>query len=118
MLEEDLSPLCRKCGRPATIIKLTTEASLMRFRYEGICGGNGGGDLISEARAVAIRRAFTAPYTIERIQQADLYDDGGYCRECLEFYCFKHWHVSTTGGGRCPKRHFKSLDPHWSPDDL
>jgi hypothetical protein len=117
MLEEDLSPPCSMCGRPATIIKLVHEVGGVRFRYEGICGGNGGGDLISAVKADAIRTAFTAPYAVERIQRADLYDDGGFCRECLKFYCFKHWHVFTTGGGQCPKCHFQRLDPHWSPDE-
>ena len=117
MLEEDLSPVCSKCGKPATIIKLVHEANGVCFRYEGICGGNGGGAPISGARADAIRMAFTVPYAIERIKLADLYDDGGFCRECLKFYCFSHWRVSTTGGGQCPKGHSKSLDPHWSPDD-
>ncbi|MBM4314328.1 MAG: hypothetical protein FJ122_10490 [Deltaproteobacteria bacterium] len=117
MLEENLSPVCCKCGRPATNIKLIHETDGVRFCYEGICGGNGDGDLVSEAEADAIRTAFTAPYTVEDIKLADLYDDGGFCRECLKFYCYRHWHVSKTGGGQCPKRHFKSLDPHWSPDD-
>ncbi|MBK8049297.1 MAG: hypothetical protein IPK16_20575 [Anaerolineales bacterium] len=117
MLEENLSPSCSKCGKTAMIIKLVNEVGGVRFRYAGIGGGNGGGDLISAVKADAIRAAFTAPYAVERIQQADLYDDGGFCRECLKFYCFEHWHVSTTGGGHCPQGHFKRLDPHWSPEE-
>lgn len=117
MLVENLSPVCHKCGRPATTVELLHEVGSVRLRYEGLCAGNGQGDLVSEKRADAIRVAFTPPYAVERIRLAGLYDDGGFCRECLKFYCFKHWHVSSTGGGRCPKRHFKSLDPHWSPDD-
>ena len=100
------------------MIKLFREKRGVCFQYKGICAGNGSGDLISEARAGAIRTAFTAPYTAERIQLADLYDDGGFCSECTAFYCYDHWHVSTTGGGRCPNAHFKSLDPHWSPDEI
>ncbi len=117
MLEEDLSPACASCGKPATRIKLIHEVGGVRFRYEGICGGNGSGDLMPAARVDAIRTAFTTPYAAEKVKLADLYDDGGFCVECGNFYCFNHWNVSTTGGGSCPKGHFKSLDPHWSPND-
>jgi hypothetical protein len=116
-VEQDLSPLCAECGRPATTVRLVPESAGVRFSYTGICAGNGGGDLVSPVRESAIRTAFSPPYSTERIKLADLYDDGGYCTECGKFYCFSHWRVSTTGGGRCPQGHFKSLDPHWSPDE-
>ncbi len=67
-------------------------------------------------RALAILAALTLPYEAAKIRAADFYDDFGFCIDCAKFYCSTHWQVSTTGGGRCPAGHFKSLDPHWHPD--
>ncbi len=117
MLVEDLSPVCSKCGQPATTVILLHGRKGLRFQYAGICAGNGNGDPVSAKKANAIRKAFSPPYTSEKFRLADLWDEGGFCRECGKFYCFTHWHVSSTGGGWCPKGHFKRLDPHWSPDD-
>lgn len=84
--------------------------------YSGPGGSNGSGDSISAERAQAIITAFTLPYDPNEIRAADFYDDAGYCLECRKFYCPTHWNVTPTGGGWCPAGHFKSLDPHWSPD--
>ena len=84
--------------------------------YSGPGGSNGSGDSISAERARAIITAFTLPYDPNEIRAADYYDDAGYCLECRKFYCPTHWNVTPTGGGWCPAGHFKSLDPHWSPD--
>ncbi len=63
------------------------------------------------------REAFAEPLRYEKVRQADLYDDAGFCAECGVAYCPTHWNVSPGGYGRCPRGHGKSLDPHWSPDD-
>ncbi len=117
MSEEDLSTSCSICGAPSAIVRLRHEDAGVRFIYEGLCGGNGSGDFIGEDRATALREALSPPFTPERVSLAGLYDDAGFCRSCAKFYCFVHWKVTTTGGGWCPEGHFKSLDPHWSPDD-
>jgi hypothetical protein len=82
-----------------------------------VLAGNGYGDPIGPKEAERISEAFTLPYSYARIRLARLYDDAAFCDSCNEAYCYNHWNVSDTGGGRCPKGHWKSLDPHWSPDD-
>jgi hypothetical protein len=57
------------------------------------------------------------PYSLKKFRAADLYDGAGYCGDCSKIYCTTHWNVTSTGGGFCSEGHFKSLDPHWSPDD-
>ena len=74
------------------------------------------GDAITAERAASIIAAFADAPTAEKMQAAGFYDNAGWCQECREFYCPKHWSISSTGYGRCPSRHGKSLDPHWSPD--
>jgi hypothetical protein len=49
------------------------------------------------------------------VHTAGFYDDAGFCRDCDAPYCYRHWHVSESGYGYCPRGHGKSLDPHWSP---
>ena len=112
-----LSPPCSECGVSAATVVLAEYADGWRLTFEGVAGyGNGGGDHVSGERAQAIRDALSPPYESARVQAAGFYDDFGYCTSCEKFYCFTHWQVSTTGGGRCPAGHFKSLDPHWQPD--
>jgi hypothetical protein len=86
------------------------------MKYKGAGGENGSGDLITAERAQNILTAFAEPYAPDRIRAAGFYDDGGYCLDCQQFYCPTHWNITSTGGGRCPKGHFKSLDPPWSPE--
>ena len=99
------------------MIRLTKEGEAFRFIYKGIVSGNGNGDLITGQEAENILTSFGTPFSANKISLAHLYDDGGFCRECEKFYCVTCWNVSVTGGGQCPAGHFKSLDPHWSPDD-
>ena len=89
----------------------------MRLIYSGPGGSNGNiGDLITQDQANAIRAALSAPYFADKLRAAGFYDGAGFCNQCLKFYCSTHWNVSGTGGGVCPEGHFKSLDPHWSPE--
>ena len=114
---DSLSPRCAVCKRPAANIELLEVSGLWRLRYSGPGGSNGSGDRVSAEEAQAIRDAFTQPYERAKIRAARFDDDAGFCGECGKFYCDRHWNVSSTGGGTCPAGHFKSLDPHWSPDD-
>lgn len=114
----EFRPLCSKCGEVASTFQLFNEFGKWRLVFEGSCAGNGSsGDEITYEHALAIIAGFTEPYSEQGIRSAGFFDDGGYCLECCKFYCSKHWHISTTGGGACPKGHFKSLDPLWSPED-
>jgi hypothetical protein len=61
-------------------------------------------------------RAFAEPYTFAKVHTAGLWDDAGFCEECDAAYCYAHWHDDKVGQFRCPRGHWKSLDPHWSPD--
>ena len=109
-------PRCATCGGQTVEIELIDSDEGWYLRYQGVAGsGNGRGDLISAASAQAIRDALHAPCAAS-IQQAGLYDGFGYCALCAAFYCATHWQLSASGGGRCPAGHFKSLDPHWSPE--
>jgi len=113
----EFRPLCSKCDKAASTIQLFNESGKWRLVYAGSDAGNGpNGDEITPEVARAIITGFTQPYTKQSVQAAGFYDDGGYCLKCQQFYCSRHWRISTTGGGSCPKGHFKSLDPLWSPD--
>ena len=112
----EFRPLCSKCGEVASTIQLFKESGKWQLVYDGPGGSSGSGVEIANERARSIIAGFTEPYTKQSIRAADFFDDGGFCLECGQFYCFDHWAISTTGGGRCPKGHFKGLDPHWSPD--
>jgi len=106
---------CARCRAVAAEARLTPERDGWTFQYAGVGGGNGSGDLISHARARAIRRAFSRPWSWAKWQAADIHDAGGYCRQCRKCYCARHW--SHGGAGPCPKGHFQSLDPHWGGVD-
>ena len=112
----EFRPLCSTCGEVASTIQLFKEMGKWQLVYDGPGGSNGFGDEIEHERARATIAGFTKPYTVQGIRAADFFDDGGFCLKCSQFYCETHWGISTTGGGRCPKGHFKGLDPHWSPD--
>jgi hypothetical protein len=114
---EVLRTRCAVCGATAAEAHLSNEPGGWRMIYTGIGAGTGpSGMLLSEARADALRRAFKAPYTSQKFAEADLYDCAGVCRACRKPYCYTHWGRPFDGGGHCPKGHFQSLDPHWSPD--
>jgi hypothetical protein len=129
---------CTACGTPCARIELvapgqlpaqwdqwpgTVQASIVRDRQPGqwhllVTGpaaGNGYGDLVDAARAGQIARAFQPPLCFAQVHEAGFYDDAGFCPGCDAPYCYRHWHVSETGHGSCPRGHGKNLDPHWSP---
>ena len=117
------SPACAACGQPGAQLEILSEendpsasGTEVRLIYSGPGGSNGNGRMISWEHAKLIMDAFAKPIDPRRIRSAGFYDEAGYCRDCAAFYCETHWHVSSTGGGRCPRNHFKSLDPHSSPD--
>lgn len=70
---------------------------------------------MTEKKAARWMEALQEPLTYESVRTVDLYDDLGFCGDCKVPYCDTHWNVSTSGYGRCPEGHGKSLDPHWSP---
>ena len=111
-----LSPRCALCTNLSAEIEITGDSGSQMLKYSGPGGSNGSGDLISGERADAIRAAFAPPYELDKIKAAGFYDEAGFCAGCSKFYCYTHWNSSSTGGGRCPVGHFKSLDPHWSPE--
>jgi hypothetical protein len=114
----EFQPLCSKCGEVASTFQLFNELGKWRLVFEGSAAGTGSsGDEIADERARAIIAGFSEPYSPQHIRAAGFFDDGGYCLKCCKFYCSKHWHISTTGGGTCPKGHSKILDPHWWPED-
>jgi len=86
--------------------------------YDGPGGSSGdGGVPITAARRDALAAAFKQPYDHARIKAAGLeFDEAGFCAPCGCFYCSTHWHVDDIGAGTCPQGHFKSIDPHWSPE--
>jgi hypothetical protein len=86
--------------------------------FDGVVAGNGGGDAITAQDAARIAEAFGVPYSYDRVHAAGFYDDAGFCELCGVPYCYRHWHVTRSGYGYCPAGHGKSLDPHWSPEDL
>ena|SRR5690348_7247871 len=114
--QPDLSPRCAVCDQLSATIGLSEDPGGWLLKYSGPGGSNGSGDRIPAEEAEAIRKAFTPPYDAVRIQAAGFHDGAGFCADCGKFYCDTHWAISSTGGGRCPQGHFKSLDPHWSPE--
>ena len=111
-----LAPRCDNCDTPTAQITLTEKFGKWHLQYKGPGGENGRGDEIPAKRAHAILAAFTPPYNLSQIRAANFYDDAGFCTTCERFYCQTHWNMTNTGGGWCPEGHFKSLDPHWSPE--
>jgi hypothetical protein len=130
-------PKCKACGAPSATIEVISPRELptewtswptarreafnmyrkpdsYQLLYDGPGGGNGNvGDAITAERADSIIAAFTGSQTPEKMKAAGFYDGAGRCQECREFYCPKHWSISSTGYGTCPSGHGKSLDPHW-----
>ncbi|MEU8419615.1 hypothetical protein AB0C15_01900 [Micromonospora sp. NPDC048835] len=137
-------PPCAVCGRATAHLELVAPASqpvswqrwspaqrdaysAARQRHDGqqwwllfsgIVAGNGLGRPVDPAEAQRIADAFAKPYRYVAVTTAGFYDDAGFCGQCDAPYCSQHWNVSSTGYGRCPRGHGKSLDPHWWPDDL
>ena len=130
------TPPCAACGASATRIEVvvpgqlpvgwdqwpgTVQASIMRqrepwqwyLRFQGIATCNGYGDPIDASRAGRISRAFRPPLCFAQVHTAGFYDDAGFCQDCDAPYCYRHWNVSESGYGYCPRGHGRSLDPHW-----
>jgi hypothetical protein len=66
-----------------------------------------------DLQAGRIAQAFRPPLRFAQVHTAGFYDDAGFCQDCDAPYCYRHWHVSETGYGYCPRGHGKSLDLHW-----
>ena len=110
-------PPCSVCGKPSATLELLDVGSGLRLLYSGPGGSSGStGTAVTPKEAAVLRSAFAPPYSFARIRTAHLYDDAGFCERCGGFYCPAHWNLTATGGGWCPKKHFKSLDPHASFD--
>jgi hypothetical protein len=131
-----VTPPCTACGTPSARVELvapgevpagweqwpgTVQASIVRQRqpgqwyllFKGIAAYNGYGDPIEASRAGRIARAFQPPLSFAQVHTAGFYDDAGFCQDCDAAYCYRHWHVTESGYGYCPRGHGKSLDPHW-----
>ena len=130
-----VTPPCAACGTPATRIELvapghypaeweqwpaTVRAIIERQRqpgqwyllFKGIAACNGYGDPIDASRAGQIAQAFRPPLRFAQVHTAGFHDDAGFCQDCDAPYCYRHWHVSQTGYGYCPRGHGKSLDSY------
>jgi hypothetical protein len=131
-----VTPPCAACGAPSARVELVApgqvparweqwsgagQDSFARRRepgqwyllFEGVAASNGGGDLIDVSRAGRIAEAFRPPLCFAQVRTAGFYDDAGFCQDCDAPYCYRHWHVSESGYGNCPRGHGKSLDPLW-----
>ena len=125
-------PKCKACGAPSASIEVIAPHELpsewtswpavrqeaftkyrkpasYQFLFSGPGGSNGDvGDSITAERAGSIIAAFAGSQTPEKMKAAEFYDGAGWCQECGEFYCPKHWSISSTGYGTCPSGHGKS----------
>jgi hypothetical protein len=133
-----VTPPCAECGTPSTRVELvapgqvpaeweqwpsTVQDSIARqcepgqwyLLFKGVATENGYGDPIDARYAGRITQAFRPPLCFAQVHTAGFYDDVGFCQDCDVPYCYRHWHVSESGYGYCPRGHGKSLDPHWSP---
>jgi hypothetical protein len=134
------APPCAECGNPSTRIELVAPGQLpaewdtwpsqrqdlfrqhrepdrWRLIFKGVATENGYlGDPIDADQTGRITQAFRPPLRFAQVHSAGFYDDAGFCQDCDAPYCYRHWHVSQSGYGHCPRGHGKSLDPHWSPD--
>jgi hypothetical protein len=131
-----VTPLCAECGTSSVRVELvapgqlpaeweqwpsTVKNSIVRQRetgqwyllFKGVATYNGYGDPIDASRAGQIAQAFRPPLCFAQVHTAGFYDDAGFCQDCDAPYCYRHWHVTESGYGYCPRSHGKSLDPHW-----
>jgi hypothetical protein len=133
-----VTPPCAECGVAASRVELVAPGQLpaeweqwpSRVRdivsrqrepgqwyllLKGTATENGYGDPIDASQAGRIAQAFRPPLSFGQVHTAGFYDDAGFCQDCDAPYCYRHWHVSESGYGHCPRGHGKSLDPYWSP---
>ena len=131
-----VTPPCAACGTPSARIELvapgqlpaeweqwpsTVRASIVRKRepgqwyllFKGVATCNGYGDPLDASRAGQIAQAFRPALCFAQVHTAGFYDDAGFCQDCDVPYCYRHWQVSQSGYGYCPRGHGKSLDSHW-----
>ena len=123
-----VTPPCAACGTPSARVELvapgqvpaeweqwpgTVQASIVRQRqpgqwyllFKGVATYNGYGDPIDASRAGRIARAFRPPLRFAQVHTAGFYDDAGFCQDCDAPYCYRHWHVTESGYGYCPRGH-------------
>jgi len=133
------APPCSVCGKRAVLIEIIPPGELPHdwdewspglqeaflegsrrgkytYRFRGVMGGNGLGDLVSESKARHIMKPLVPVFRFDEVHRR-YFDDLGYCEKCGAFYCYTHWSPSSSGGGVCPKGHGKLLDPLWSWED-
>lgn len=134
-----LDTICSKCNSQAAKIEIVEPNAYpqdssewsrdkleryKRFRdfesyylvYSGPGGSNGQiGNRINSKKVLSLINTFTKLYDIDKIRD-HFYDLAGFCVDCIKFYCEEHWNISYSGSGICPEGHFRSMDPHWSPD--
>jgi hypothetical protein len=108
-------------GNPGTTAFVTpmfsfTEWTRGDFLFEGIEAGNGLGDDVGADAVARLWEAFQEPFDFDWVHAASLYDDAGFCASCRVAYCRTRW-SARRGAEWCPQGHFKSMDPHWEPDD-
>jgi hypothetical protein len=131
-----ITPPCAACGTMSARVELvapgqlpaeweqwprTVQDSIARQRepgqwyllFKGVAACNGYGDSVDASRAGRIARAFRSPLCFAQVHTAGFYDDAGFCQDCDAPYCYRHWQVSESGYGYCPRGHGKSLDPCW-----
>jgi hypothetical protein len=128
------APSCAACGSPSTRIELVAPGQLpaeweqwdgMRqgsfllrrdperwhLIFKGVTAYNGDGDPIDASRAEQIAEAFRLPLSFAQVHTAGFYDDAGFCPDCDAPYCYRHWHVSESGYGRCLQAQESRLAP-------
>ena len=133
------APLCAACGAAASHVELVPpgerpasweswddhlpetygqfrRVDSWRFLFGSIEAGNGLGDDAGADAMARHREVFKVPPDFDPVHAAGLYDDAGFCAWCRVADYRTHW--SAQGAAEsCPHGHFKSIDPHWEPDD-
>jgi len=83
----------------------TASPERWRLILKGVATENGYlGDPIDADQAGRITQAFRPPLCFAQVHTAGFYDDAGFCEDCDAPYCYRHWHVSESGYGHCPRR--------------
>ena len=121
-----VTPPCAVCQTPSARVELvapgqlpveweqwprTVQDSIKQQRQpgqwyllsKGIAACNGYGDPIDASQAGRIAQAFRPPLSFARVHTAGFYDDAGFCQDCDLPYCYRHWRVSESGYGYCPR---------------
>lgn len=128
-------PPCAVCGTPSARIELIAPGDLparwdqwqdgeretftrhyrnparWHLLYQGPAAGSDLGQAITADRAELIAAAVEPPLDYSRLRAADFYDGAGVCQRCGAPYCKRHWRITQSGMGYCPRGHEQSLDP-------